>query len=247
MDIKPPPRPTPRTVPPAPAPPARPQPIRAPQSDLIRPSTMTPPSQQPAPGALLPAANQTAYPAPVEQPFRQLDQPNNPPEETSQSGQFGSVPVGVIIIAVFSILNGIAFFLVPSEVSSGLAGLVLVVTILLAFGLFTLKNIARITFVALLAITLLSSVFGLFQIYSAQNKASQLKAAYTQQLEELRSKPLSAEQSRAVADMNLKIKEKESLTNTAVARAYMVLFVRIIYSGVVIFYLLRPAIKEQFE
>lgn len=248
-----------------PVPGSRPRPPQTPLTYSSTPSTPPAVPQQPTQKPLVasqpPASTSTAqsqsqsiYPTPAERPFQEAGPATagtgagTSSTDVPKLGLFGSIPTGVVVIAALTVVGGVATFLTPSSTgASGIATFVLLINVLLAFGLFSLNNVARIIFIVFSSLAIASSGLRLFSLIDLQNNLSKQRAAYTQELNELRSKPQTDQQEQAIAKLNLEIKKQEGLTSSAFVRAYMIVGLQLVGSSAMVVYLLRPSVKDRFE
>lgn len=233
---------TPSTLPASPLPPAsanRPVPPSQPAAPIR-------PPQPPQPQA------QSIYPTPTERPFQSMG-PATPGSEadtveTPKLGAFGSIPTGVVVISILTVISGIGVFLIPSTTgTAGIGMFVLFINVLLAFGLFSLNNAARIIFVIFSSLAIASSGMRLFALADLQSKTDKQRTLYNQQIESLRSKQQTNEQAEAIAKLNLEVKKQEGLTSSIFVRAYIIVTLQLVSSTAIVIYLLRPSIKDRFE
>lgn len=246
-----------------PVPGGRPRPQQAPLTYSSTPSTPPAAPQQPKVSTVPPIAPvttpqqpkpQSIYPTPAERPFQDTAATATglPTSSTTldvpKLGLFGSIPTGVVVIAALTVLGAIATFLTPRTAgASGVATFVLLINVLLAFGLFSLNNVARIIFIVFSSLTIASSGVRLFSLIDLQNNLSKQRTAYTQELDALRSKPQTAQQEQAIAKLNLELKKQEGLTSSAFMRAYVIVGLQLVGSTAIVVYLLKPSVKDRFE
>ncbi len=223
------------------------------------------PKQKPQTTATLPLEPQQP-PDATEKPFQDLSSIYPTPsagladsQHNGQSGVFlesketnwvGSIPNGVVIICVLSVINTIATFFQSTslQTSNGLVNFMLILNLLLIFGLFTLHSFARVLVVIFSSLAVFSSLMGLFQMVDIQNRLAQQKETYTQQIQQIEiRKNLTAANQAKLDAARAKVAEAEKVTGAAITQAYLTLFFRLGYSSFVVIYLLRPSVKQKFE
>lgn len=209
---------------PAPVPPQPPQPVQP----LVAPPP-TPP---------LPAAQQAAP----------------PPQPVEKIGLFTDIPKGVVIIALLTVANAIfqiaslagasgqaTQYRTPTLVANGLL-------VLLAWGLLRLSNIARIIFILLAGLTLLSSSIAFFGLFDKQQAYRDTEKIIQTRIDEIKQKSTQTAQDRnnlEYYERNLAILKEQGGANFL--QYYLGYGVNVAYAGFTCFYLIMPKVKEEFD
>lgn len=250
---------TPTAVPPQPLqPPAAPLP--QPVQPVVQPPAAPP---VPVPPAVQPAAPQPPEPTLAEvypdlsaprptQPGRAA--PTQAPIPSEKIGLFTDIPKGVVIIALLTVVNAIfqianlagasaqvAQNKVPMLVASG-------ILVLLAWGLLRLSNIARIIFILLAGLTLLSSGIAFFGLFDRQQAYRDTETIIQTRIDEIKQKSTQTAQDRDNLEYygrNLAILKEQGGANFL--QYYLAYGINVAYAGFTCFYLIMPKVKEEFD
>lgn len=249
------PTPSPTAVPPQPVqPPSIPQatPTPVPPASAVQqaapPAAAMEPVPQPEP-TMAEVYPDLSAPRPA-----QPNQPAAPPQPVEKIGLFTDIPKGVVIIALLTVVNAIfqiaslagasgqvTQYKVPTLVASGLL-------VLLAWGLLRLSNIARIIFILLAGLTLLSSSIAFFGLFDKQQAYRDTENIIQTRIDEIKQKSTQTAQDRnnlEYYERNLAILKEQGGTNFL--QYYIGYGINVAYAGFTCFYLIMPKVKEEFD
>ena len=239
--------------------PVQSQPLQPPAAPLPQPiQPIQPPAAPP-----VPAPSQQPEPTMAEvYPDLSVPRPaqyNHPmptptPAAPEKIGLFTDIPKGVVIIALLTVANAIfqianlagasgqvAQNKVPMLVASG-------VLVLLAWGLLRLSNIARIIFILLAGLTLLSSSIAFFGLFDKQQAYRDTETIIQTRIDEIKQKSTQTAQDRnnlEYYERNLAILKEQGGVNFL--RYYLAYGINVAYAGFTCFYLIMPKVKEEFD
>lgn len=184
----------------------------------------------------------------------QPNHPAAPPQPVEKIGLFTDIPKGVVIIALLTVVNAIfqiaslagasgqvTQYKVPTLVASGLL-------VLLAWGLLRLSNIARIIFILLAGLTLLSSSIAFFGLFDKQQAYRDTENIIQTRIDEIKQKSTQTAQDRnnlEYYERNLAILKEQGGTNFL--QYYIGYGINVAYAGFTCFYLIMPKVKEEFD
>lgn len=179
--------------------------------------------------------------------------PTRTASDTKEPGFFESFPKGILVIVILSLIGtGISLLSASGSQDTNQNGGIVVfssiIGVLLALGLLTRNNIARIIFLIFGSLTVLSSLIGIFNTIDVQQNFYKNKELTEAKIQELKDKGrLTEKEEQSLSQLESTATEANKVTSSAFNLAYLSYFVGLVYSSFVVVYLLRPSIKDYFS
>jgi hypothetical protein len=229
------------------------------QQPAAQPTTSGPPksgqtaSEEPSPNQ--PAQEfhkeyQTLYPDLAQKPQPPV-QPLGP-DPYDKVGWFDSVPKGVLVIVILTLIGAISNFAFNSskytDISTSFIVFIAAVTFGLSIGLLFGSNICRIVIMIISTLAAFSAFVGFFQLIDAQQSYQAAREILSTKISEIEGKrnPTSEEKKQLTA-YKTKLTDYQQIRGSTFIPYYLTYLANFLYSGFVVIYLLRPKIKEYFE
>lgn len=172
---------------------------------------------------------------------------DQPPESGSPAEtETSKTPKGVYILAALLLLSVVAFVFSPAEKGW--------LSILLNGGLFAMSiglllryDVARKVIIGFAAIIAIAATINIFLIANLQNTVQEQKAQLEDTIEDLRQQDLTLSQQRDLQELEESMAEKEEQAGTGLTLLLAWMSWWVIYSLIIIFYLIRPKVKQAFH
>lgn len=158
--------------------------------------------------------------------------------------QKGPLPVGVYIIAVFSLIGVVESFL---NNSNSLYSLAMVIDLLIVCGLFLRLEVARVTSVVLQAITLILTVLVVIMLAALQARINQLDTNYHQAVSRINPATETPKQKAEIDNISGQLESQKKQVAKNIHAAYISYGITIAADVLIIWYLTRPKVKEAFH
>jgi hypothetical protein len=156
------------------------------------------------------------------------------------------LPIGVYIIAGFTLLGFVSGFFDTSNMGA-LFTILIFIDLALAVGLVFRLELARKALIWLSAITIALSLLAIVGLAGLQSKLAQNKAAYDTAVSKIDKSKITPQQQKTLDDLQVQINAQQKKAGKAIGLAYARMGYEIVVSGAVVFYLTRWHVKEVFQ
>jgi hypothetical protein len=193
-----------------------------------------------------------SYPDPTQVPVPQTDwQHVSGPAPNGLTGsqlieQNAPMPKRVYVIAALCLLSFL-LGLFDSSQNSVFYIVIMLINLLVAVGLLVRLELARVAMIGLMGMTLLLCGYSFINLYRLQNYINSVRrevAAVSSKADKLN--PTEVQQIQITALQNA-LDEKTKQLGRSIDYAYIKLSLTVLESGGIIYYLLRPKVKESFR